>query len=91
MLASSRRKYLLRMRHLLATDAFPVASCTVRERANIVFVEKSGKDTIRLFLDARRGNRLIASPPGDELCSSEALARLEVQGPEATWGSGLAA
>ena len=47
-----------------------------------IFVNRKGKHTERLILDARVVNWAFVSPPSVNLCSSEAMARIGVSLPE---------
>ena len=50
----------------------------VRERVGVFLVEKPGKDTQRLIIDARVSNLHFLHPPGVSLVTSEGLSRVEV-------------
>ena len=64
-LASNRRHYLQLVRALLKRDMVsPVEVDEVREHAGVFLVEKSGKDTQRLIIDARVSNLHFLPPPG---------------------------
>ncbi|CAK0860615.1 unnamed protein product [Prorocentrum cordatum] len=56
---------------------------TPKERIGMFFVWKDGRRRLRLIVDARRANAHFRDPPGVELLSSEGLARIEVQMPDA--------
>ena len=82
-LQRSQKKLLGFYKHLLDIGLITLAlGGTAVEQLGIFFVIKSGKDTIRLIIDARRVNRIFAAPPGISLASSESLARIEVELPE---------
>ena len=82
-LSRNRRKLLSLYRHLLKIGLVTIACPgSAVETLGIFFVKKTGKEQDRLILDCRRINRLFVNPPGVELCSSEALARLEIQLPD---------
>ena len=51
------------------------------------FVWEDGRRRLRLIVDARRANAHFRDPPGVELLSSEGLARIEVQMPDAGFSS----
>ena len=70
------------LRHLLRIGIVAAIEYgSAHEEVGIFFVRKSGKDKIRLILDARRVNQRFRRPPGVALCSSEALSRIEVELP----------
>ena len=50
----------------------------VREHADVFLVEKPGKNTQRLIIDARVSNCIFLPPPGVSLVTSESLSRVEV-------------
>ena len=70
------------LRHLLRTGIVAAIDYgSAHEEVGIFFVRKSGKDKIRLTLEARRVNQRFRRPPGVALCSTEALSRIEVELP----------
>ena len=78
-LASNRRRYLQLVRTLLKRDIVTLIDVgEVRERAGVFLVEKPGKDTQRLIIDARVSNLHFLPPPGVSLVTSEGLSRVEV-------------
>ena len=50
----------------------------VSERVGVFPIEKPGKDTQRLIVDARLSNLHFLHPPGVSLATSEGLSRVEV-------------
>ena len=50
----------------------------VHERVGVFLVDKPGKDTQRLIIDARISNLHFLHPPGVSLVTSEGLSRVEV-------------
>ena len=50
----------------------------MREYAGVFLVEKPGKDTQRLIIDARVSNMHLLPPPGVSLVTSQGLSRVEV-------------
>ncbi|CAK0901058.1 unnamed protein product, partial [Prorocentrum cordatum] len=60
---------------------------TPKERIGMFFVWEDGRRRLRLIVDARRANAHFRDPPGVELLSSEGLARIEVQMPDAGFSS----
>ena len=82
-LVSHRPAYLRLVRHLIRLGiVMPVERGAAREQLGLCFVKKSGKDKVRMIVDARRVNRRFRAPPGVSLASSEALARIEVELPD---------
>ena len=59
------------MANLIETDE-------VRERVGVFLLEKPGKDTQRLIIDARVTNLHFLLPPGVSLATSERLSRVEI-------------
>ena len=55
---------------------------SARGHVGIFFEKKAGKVKIHLKIDARRVNQRFKPPPRVELCSSEGLARVELEMPE---------
>ena len=51
----------------------------VREHPRVFLVDKPGKDTQRLIIDARVSNMHSLPPPGVNLVTSEGLSRVEVE------------
>ena len=58
----------------------------VRETVGLFFVEKPGKDTTRLIIDARNSNIHFRAPPGVSLLTPEGLARVELELPPSSVG-----
>ena len=78
-LAPNRRHYLQLARALLKRDLITLIEVDeVREHAGVFLVEKPGKDTQRLIIDARVSNLHFLPPPGVSLVTSEDLSRVEV-------------
>ena len=78
-LASNRRRCLQFVRALLKRDMVTLIEVDeVREHAGVFLVEKPGKDTQRLIIDARVSNLHFLPPPGVSLVTSEGLSRVEV-------------
>ena len=81
-LASHRPAYVRLMRYLIRLGiVMPVKAGSAREQLGLFFVKKSGKDKVRLIVDARRVNRRFRAPPSVTLASSEALSRIEIELP----------
>ena len=81
-LASHRPAYVRLMRYLIRLGiVMPVRAGAAREQLGLFFVKKSGKDKVRLIVDARRVNRRFRAPPSVTLASSEALSRIEIELP----------
>ena len=78
-LASNRRRYLQLVRALFKRDMVTLIEVDeVREHAGVFLVDKPGKDTQRLIIDARVSNLHFLPPPGVSLVTSESLSRVEV-------------
>ena len=74
-----RRRYLQLVRALLKRDLVTLIEVDeVRERAGVFLVEKLGKDTQRLIIDARASSMHCLPSPGVSLVASEGLSRVEV-------------
>ena len=81
-LASHRPAYVRLMRYLIRLGiVMPVKAGSAREQLGLFFVKKSGKDKVRLIVDARRVNRRFRAPPSVTLASSEPLSRIEIELP----------
>ena len=79
----NRAKRLLLFARLLEIGLLrPRLKGTAKHFLGIFFVNKKGKRQKRLILDARAVNWSFVSPPSVNLCSSEAMARIEVCSPE---------
>ena len=78
-LASNRRRYLQLVRALLKRDMVTLIQVDeVREHAGVFLVEKPGKDTQRLRIDARVSNLHFLPSPGISLVTSDWRSRVEV-------------
>ena len=75
-LASSRKRYVQFVNDLLTADSV-TAVCYIYAEAGVFFVTK--KDgTLRLIIDARKGNQYFKKPPWVDMLSGEGMARVEV-------------
>ena len=78
-LASNRRRYLQLVRALLKRDMVTLIEVDeVREHVGVFLVEKPGKDTQHVIVDARASNLHFLPPPGVSLVTSEGPSRVEV-------------
>ena len=77
-LIGSRRTYLKFVRQLKSINLLRF-SRKPKCHVGIFFVWKKGRLRMRMILDARVVNLLFSDPPGVKLCTSEGLARIEVE------------